>query len=60
MKSAVDNSALNMWIDCTNASKKFGSQEASSLAAIILPDDISDIIVNLEAALVDANYDTRL
>ena len=35
-------------------------QEASSLAAIILPDDISDIIVKLEAALADGNYDSRL
>ncbi len=34
-------------------------QEASSLAAIVLPDDISDIIVKLEAALADGNYDSR-
>ncbi len=34
-------------------------QEASSLAAIIQPRDISEVILKLEADLADGNYDSR-
>lgn len=34
-------------------------QKASSLAAIVLPNDISEIIVKLEAALADGNYNSQ-